>query len=748
MSQKVQRKTTEEQASKLPVQSVDRSATVEERLTDNALENILPARYLNKDSDGNIIEDAEGMFDRVAKNVAQAEHLYTDDTWEAGYEFEYWRGEFEDLMKTLQFIPNSPTLMNAGLELQQLSACFVLEPEDDMDHILDTAREAGLIFKSGGGVGYTFSKLRPKGTLVGSTKGGSSGPVSFMRLYDEVCQQVKQGGKRRGAQMGIMRVDHPDIGRFITAKREEGALSNFNISVGVTDRFKEAVEHGDYYLLGDPQHDFDQAYTENEATYRFYHPDHEDEGDSIWSYADDITCTNGETLRERWAENPLENLGDQVDWDELLSGRAMFLPAEFIWDIMIDGAWRNGEPGLFYLDETNREHSFDVDEHEEYEMHATNPCAEQPLVNHEACNLGHVNLSLMVDDNAKRRDEFDGSIDEYFEHAVDTTELSRTVRGGVRFLDNVATMSDFPLDEIEDTVDEMRKIGLGVMGWAQMLSQMGIEYGSDTSLILANRLMNFIDRQATRASHQIAKERGTFDAWEDSKYANPQEHYEWFAKHVHEDPDDYPDGYEMRNHNVTTVAPTGTTSMIADTTGGIEPYYEVVYRKHVGEDIGDLVEMDSYFTDVLKANDIDVDDVRAEAEEKMTQGTFDGVESLNVVPDDVADAFTTTGEVSPREHTMMQRVFQQGVDSGISKTVNMPSSASRADVAEAYSLALEHDTLGDPIKGMTVYRDQSREEQVMTTQEHSDKELESARDKLEDAGYEIVAPQDCNEAAD
>jgi ribonucleoside-diphosphate reductase alpha chain len=332
----------------------------------------------------------------------------------------------------------------------------------------------------------------------------------------------------------------------------------------------------------------------------------------------------------------------------------------------------------------------------------------------------------------------------YVDEAIDTAQLANVVRTGVRFLDNVATMSDFPLQDIEDTVSSMRKIGLGVMGWAQMLSQLGITYGSDESLLLGNILMNRIDHWATQASHQLAQERGNFDAWEDSKYADPEGNYEWFANHVHEDPEDYPEGYDMRNHNVTTVAPTGTTSMLADTTGGIEPYFDVAYRKHVGEDIGDLVEMDSYFADVLQANGVDVDAVRAEADEKMSNPakSFDGPTDLSAVPDDIAERFVTAGDVAPTGHTMMQRVFQQGVDSGISKTINLPSSASRADVAEAYSLALESDELGAPIKGMTVYRDQSREVQVMTTQKHSEKELESAREKLEEAGFDISEPED------
>lgn len=731
----MQEKKIKEGGVTLPTRTVDESKTVEERLTDNAIENILPARYLDKDMDGNVTESPEELFERVAANVAEAEYQFADDTYVES-EYEYWSSRFKHMMKTQKFMPNSPTLMNAGLELQQLSACFVLEPQDDMEDILERQKEAGLVFKSGGGVGYTFSNLRPKGARVESTKGTSSGPVSFMRMFDEVCNQVKQGGKRRGAQMGIMRVDHPDIGRFITAKRTEGELSNFNISVAITDEFRRIVEEEDElyaYNLNSPQDNFNSTYGETAETYQFYHPDHQD-GESIWNYADDIICTNGETLRERW------EVLDSLSWDAYLND-VMQLPAQFVWDILVDSAWRNGEPGLFYLDEANREHTFDVDEYPEYEMHATNPCAEQPLCDHEACNLGHINLSLFKNSGAPTYDEFDGTISEYFDVAIDTAALNTTIRTGVRFLDNVAIMSDFPLEDIEDTVSNLRKIGLGVMGWAHLLYQMNIEYGSEESLLLGRRLMAHIDKVATESSHQLSHERGCFPEWEKSKYANPTEYEEWFWAHAHKNPEEWEDGYEMRNHNVTTVAPTGTTSMIADTSGGIEPVYNVAYRKHVGSDIGQLVEFDSYFEETLEANGIDVEDTKAEAAALMEAGAYDGPHDLSEVPNELADVFVTTNDVSTDGHVLMQRMFQSWVDSGISKTINLPGDATREDVSNAYTDALTKKMSGSPSKGLTVYRDQSRQDQVMTTQKHSEQDVEEAIEILETSGYEVVDQQ-------
>jgi adenosylcobalamin-dependent ribonucleoside-diphosphate reductase len=754
-----EREQVEEDAVDIPVLSVNELLSVDERFTDNAIDNILPARYLDKDSDGNVTETPEELFERVADNVATAEYLYD----ESDESFEHWQSKFEQKMKTQRFMPNSPTLMNAGLELQQLSACFVVEPKDDMGHILETVKDAGLIFKSGGGVGYAFHHLRPKGAIVESTKGKSSGPMSFMRLFDETCNQVKQGGKRRGAQMAIMRVDHPDVGRFAVSKRKEGEYDNFNISVGVTDEFKEAVEKDEMYTLYSPKSDFEDAFELVEDTAHFYSPEYQDQPETIvdenlWrDYADEIEAWDwdkGKTVsfREKWEKR----FAQAHESGTFESGEEFSLPARFIWDLMLDGAWRNGEPGLFYYDETNRKHSFDVSEHPDYAIEATNPCAEQPLCEFEACNLGHINLSLMLKNDAPTFSEWASEQDyvyetdkakvyDYFEAAMDFEELDDVIDTGTRFLDNVVDMSEFPLEEIEDRVDSMRKIGLGVMGWAQLLYQMGIRYGSEESLQLARVVMGYIDQKATEYSHNLAQERGSFEAWDKSKYANPTKYADWFSSHTYQLPSDHEDGYAMRNHNVTTVAPTGTTSMLGDTSGGIEPVYNVAYKKNVGQDIqGDdkLVEFDKVFVRALEATEgVDVDAVKKQAADQMNSDSFEGVQSLDV-PEEMKEVFVTTNDLSSEEHGLMQRAFQEAVDSGISKTVNLPNDATHDDVHDAYMLALSDDELGAPIKGLTVYRDDSREEQVLMTSEFTQKELETAQEKLEQAGYSVKEPEE------
>lgn len=761
-NQKTQEK--EQEATKdVPVLSVDETLSVEERLTDNTVDNILPARYLTKDETGEINETTEEMFRRVANSVANAEKKLGDKNTAAERYAEYSE-EFYRQMSEQRFMPNSPTLMNAGARLGQLSACFVNSPEDDLENIADTEKQWTLVQKTGGGMGGSFSDLRPAGTLIDTTKGTSSGPVSFMRKFNLVAGVIKQGGVRRGAQMAELRADHPDIGRFAVCKRNEGDFDNFNISVAVTDDFIEAVKTDSMYTLYSPRSGFDEPFENVAATRDFYSPKRQDEmqttvEENLWrDYADEISAwdwENEETVsfRAKW-EQQFVAADENGRFDE---GEEMRLPARFIWDLILDGAWRNGEPGLFHLDETNRKHSFDVEsgDDSDYVVKATNPCAEQPLMEHEACNLGHVNLSLILKDDAPTFDEWEANQDydysttqaaayDYFEEVVDFDEFDNTIRTGTRFLDNVATESNFPLEEIEERVTNMRKIGLGVMGWAQLLYQMGLRYGEEESLQMARVVMNYIDRVATETSHELAQERGVFNEWKNSKYANPQEHSQWFNEHVYQLADDWEDGYEMRNHNVTTVAPTGTTSMIGDTSGGIEPVYNVANYKNVGDDIqGDemLVQFDKVFINTLEANEADlpgtVEDVKQQAQDLMEAGDFDGVQDLDV-PQWMKDTFVTTNDLTAREHGLMQRAFQEGVDSSISKTVNMPKDSTHADVHDAYMLAVSDDELGAPIKGLTVYRDQSRGEQVLTTQKHSDKELEQYREALEESGYKVL----------
>lgn len=673
--------------------------TVEDRLTANAAERILPARYLRTDADGRVVETPSELFRRVAEAVAAVES-------EHGNIPDGWADEFESVMTRLEFLPNSPTLMNAGTDLGQLAACFVMSPRDDLDDIFDTVRRAARIFQTGGGVGYAFSNLRPYGDVVCGTGGVASGPVSFMRVFDTMCETIKQGGRRRGAQMAILRVDHPDVARFATAKREEGRLENFNVSVGLTDDFLAALDAGGTYPLRDPR--TGARYEATEYTARFYNE----------QYADaDRSAVTANLWRDHAPEVPDldEFRGDLVD-----PGSPASLPAALVWRLLVDGAWRNGEPGVFHLDAANREHSFDVVRQPSHRIEATNPCGEQPLENYEACNLGHVNLSLMADERRPRWSAFaadrDGDLStvvgEYLDRAVDWQRLDWVTRIGTRFLDDVVSASTFPLPEIESTVGDRRKVGLGVMGFAELLAQFGVRYGSDESVEIARQLMAHVDRVATQTSHELANSRGSFPLWDESKYADPGRYPEWFRAHTGQDPADWGDGFPIRNHGVTSVAPTGTTSMLANTSAGCEPFFEVVYFKNVGRDVqgaGPLVEFDDYFLAVLEANDVDVDAVKREAVDRLRAGTFEGIRSLPV-PGALADLFVGARTVTPTQHVRVQAAFQSHVDGAVSKTINAPAAASREDVGAAFRRALDLGCLG-----VTVYRTSSRSGQVLAT---------------------------------
>ena len=1143
-----------------PIKRTD-GETLADRLTDNAYHNILPARYLQKDADGELVETQEELFVRVAKNIALAEAVYEaddrgvevtvtpaqlkpdhprraelaatvfgeevslDDDVEVALtevnvsKFTYdtvvpelpaeikthvesVREEFQDMMERLAFMPNSPTLMNAGDELQQLSACFVDSPDDDISDIHQTIKEAAEIFQSGGGMGYAFWQLRPYGDAVGSTGGIASGPVSFMRTFDQMCDTIAQGGTRRGAQMAVMRVSHPDVIQFIHSKNKdvslattlrlndpsdythtsfndalaeaqeliddegkvpkhlrnavEGHLSNFNISVGVTDDFMEALKAGEEFTFTNPR-----------------------------TGKPHISTTHTKEMYDWFG------LGDYVEVGEELS-----IPAEIIWDRIIDGAHENGEPGVIYLERVNKQHSFDVEEHPDHRILATNPCVtgdtlistenglipaeelyeqgiaqnvvvdgrlsndrvkeassvyktgekdtyrlateegyelrltadhrvmtdkgwveaqnlelgdtvhvqnrkgefgqhgsakegrvlgwlvgdghlkdgeeravlnfydddaeiseqfaadvnevvrepvgnanyevgvcninrsnnyrgaqaieqrvrstrlyecakeiglvdeklqvpdivmrgceemargflralftadggvqgkkekgnsirltststdllkqvqtlllnfgiaskiyeerheagsqelpdgnggtamyhrqadhdlviakdnlirfrdeigflldsknealaerlqsynrgpyserfeatvesveydgheavydltepdthsfvangivvhncgEQPLEEYEACNLGHINLSTIAATNAPdwrvwyadHGDEYeslDAAVDAYLTEAIDFGELDYRVEYGTRFLENVVTMSDFPVEEITKTVREMRKIGLGIMGLAQLYIQLGIKYGSEEGNELARQLMRHINHESKRTSADLAAVRGSFADWEDSKYADPTAYPDWFEHHTGEDPAAWADGFPIRNHNTTTIAPTGTTSMLGNTSGGCEPIYNVAYYKNVGEDIqGDdmLVEFDDYFLRTLEANEIDVDEVKREAQAQMANNEFDGVEGLETVPNAIAELFVTTQDLAAKEHAAVQCACQEGVDSAISKTVNAPNEDSLEDAREVFEYVYDHGG-----KGVTYYRDGTRSKQVLTT---------------------------------
>ncbi len=571
--------------------------TIDETLSPNSLK-VLQKRYLLKDDDGTVIEGPSDMFRRVAENVASAEIRYgaTPDQVSAV------AADFYDLMTTLEFLPNSPTLMNAGRELQQLSACFVLPIEDSMESIFEAVRDTALIHKSGGGTGFSFSRLRPAGDTVRSTQGVSSGPVSFMKVFNQATEAVKQGGTRRGANMGVLRIDHPDIITFIKCK-SDGDFANFNISVGLTEEFMAAVaEERDYDLI-----------------------------------------------------NP---------HNKTVAGQ---LDAREVYELIVEMAWATGDPGIIFIDRMNRDNPTPL----LGEIESTNPCGEQPLLPYEACNLGSVNLSRLV---------------RYAEAGpdVDWDRLADVVHRGVRFLDDVIDVNNYPLERIGELARGNRKIGLGVMGWADLLIMLGIAYDSDEAVALGEKVMGFIQAEGRQASTRLADERGVFPNFEGSIF-------------------DTPEGLRVRNATVTTIAPTGTLSIIANCSSGIEPLFAVSYVRTV-MDNDRLIEVNPLFEDLALKQGFYSRDLMALVAE---HGTVHGIEA---VPEDAQRVFVTAHDIDPVWHVRMQGAYQRYTDNAVSKTVNFGNDATIDDVRRVYDLAHE---LG--VKGVTIYRDGSKQNQVLST---------------------------------
>lgn len=547
-------------------------------LSNNAIK-VLEKRYLAKNLKGEIIETPEGLFRRVARTIAGAERNNSP----AEYEEKYYR-----IMTNLEFLPNSPTLINAGKELGQLSACFVLPIDDSMESIFTTLRDSALIQKSGGGTGFSFSNLRPSGDVVKTTHRCAGGPVAFIQIFDTALDVISQGGVRHGANMAIMRCDHPDIVDFIKCKEIEGTLPNFNISVGVTDDFMNTARRGGMHQLINPK--------------------------------------NGKVIAE--------------------------IEAQDLFDMIVDYAWTNGEPGLIFLDEMNRHNMIP---HAGL-IEATNPCGEQPLLGYESCNLGSINLGRFVR-----------------AHKIDWDRLRYVIDLAVRFLDNVIDMNRYPITQIETKTKAARKIGLGVMGFADMLIKLDIQYDTDEALQLASKIMRFIRKEAISVSMKLADTRGVFPLYRGSVW--------------HTDL-----GIRVRNAALTTVAPTGTLSILANCSSGIEPYYSKTTKKHILDTI-------------------------LEEEVEFAK----------------ADSFITAHDIAPEWHVKMQAAFQKHVCSAVSKTVNFPNEATREDIKHAFLLAYKL-----KCKGITSYRDGSRDIQVLTKETPSKKE-----NKCPDCGGDIIVQEGC-----
>ncbi len=560
-------------------------------LSRNTVE-VLRERYLLKDDNANTIETASELFGRVARHIAKAEKAFKSRTCASNIE-----EEFYCLMRNREFLPNSPTLMNSATSLGQLSACFVLPIADSMESIFNGLKDMSIIHQTGGGTGFSFSKLRPKGDLVYSTKGEASGPVSFMSIFDQATGVIVQGGRRRGANMGILRCDHPDVAEFIRAKLKEGAFSNFNLSIGITDKFMEAVIKNKKFDLINPR-------TKRKA------------------------CT---------------------------------VRARNIFDLIVDAAWKVGDPGVVFLDAINKSHPLKG----LGSIEATNPCGELPLLPFESCNLGSINLSAMVKANKP-----------------DLDKLKKTIWLGVRFLDDVIEVNKFPLVKIKEVTLANRKIGLGVMGFADMLIKLGIAYDSKKAVILAQELMKFIRRESLGASASLAKERGVFPNYKKSIYAKK--------------------GLRLRNATLNTIAPTGTISIIAGCSSGIEPLFAINFiRNCLGG--AQLFEVNPLFEEAAKRRGFYNKALLARI---AKEGSLRAIKGL---PADIKRIFVTAFDIASAQHLKIQAAFQKHTDNAVSKTINLAAKARVSDVRKIYLMAWHL-----KCKGITIYRYGSKPKQVLS----------------------------------
>lgn len=628
-------------------------------LSKNAVK-VLEKRYLKRDAQGNPVEKPEDLFMRVASTLAAADAKFGASK----EEIEKTTKQFYKFITNRYFMPNSPTLMNAGRELGQLAACFVLPVEDSLEGIFETVKNTALIHKSGGGTGFSFARLRPKNDVVRSTMGVSSGPVSFMEVFNAATEAVKQGGTRRGANMGILRIDHPDIIDFINCKSDNNKLNNFNISVAITDKFMEALKAGtDYELI---------------------HP------------------------RTKQAVGKMN--------------------AKEVFDLIVEGAWKNGEPGIIFIDHMN----FDNPTPQIGEIESTNPCGEVPLLPYEACNLGSINLGLMLKG-------------EEGNYSVDWDKLAEVTKMAIHFLDNVIAINNYPLPQISEMVQNNRKIGLGVMGWADMLMKLGIGYNSAEGTKLASQVFEFIDYQSKIKSIEFSKTRGKFNNFKGSIYdgnfkdGKPFLTYKYQGKsaglitdEMWADLDAQIAKFGIRNSTTTCIAPTGTISMIAGASGGVEPLFGLVFIRDV-MDGTKLIEVNPIFEAYAKEHGF-------YSEELMTKISIDGtLAHCENVPEEAKKIFVCAHDVSPYWHVKMQAAFQLHTDNAVSKTVNFEEQATRKDVADAYLLAYDND-----LKGITVYRNNSRQFQPMNLEKKDDKKMPEMK-KIEAKTEDIPEEQHVGE---